>query len=197
MSHHQPKELRRAEILEAAARCFARSGYHQTTMDDVVQASSLSKGALYWHFKSKQTLFTALVAQWHDQVLAAISREDQVERRPADGLRAVLVSIGRLATARRDLLRVYVDCLAMAGRDPALAAAAKEVREAIGATVRALLNRGMAMGAFRHISVEPLAWHIQAMIDGTLLAAHGIPDGERDTVNWNAIANALLEMLEV
>ncbi|MGW7172195.1 TetR/AcrR family transcriptional regulator [Streptomyces xanthophaeus] len=52
---------RRAQILAAAATVFARQGYHGARMDDIVKESGLSKGALYWYFKSKEELATALV----------------------------------------------------------------------------------------------------------------------------------------
>ena len=55
----EPPEARRAQILEAALRCFAEKGYHVATMDDLVRASGLSKGSLYWHFRSKEEVFLA------------------------------------------------------------------------------------------------------------------------------------------
>jgi AcrR family transcriptional regulator len=47
--------------MDAALACFARKGYHNTTMDDIVAESGLSKGTLYWYFKSKDDLFLSLV----------------------------------------------------------------------------------------------------------------------------------------
>jgi len=55
--------VRRAQILGAAATVFARQGYHGSRMDDIVKEAGLSKGALYWYFKSKEELATALVHQ--------------------------------------------------------------------------------------------------------------------------------------
>ena len=52
-------EERRAQILQAASTCFSRKGYHQTTMDDIVEEAGLSKGGVYWHFSSKKELFLA------------------------------------------------------------------------------------------------------------------------------------------
>jgi len=57
---HEPPEARREQILLAALSCFADKGYHATTMDDLVRASGLSKGSLYWHFGSKEEVFLAL-----------------------------------------------------------------------------------------------------------------------------------------
>ena len=58
---------RRAQILQAAATVFARSGVDGARMDDIVAESGLSKGSLYWYFDSKQEIVTALV----DEVLRA------------------------------------------------------------------------------------------------------------------------------
>ena len=55
------KEARRAQILDAAVRCFARRGYYATTIEDVVQETGLSRGALYLYFPSKQDLVFALI----------------------------------------------------------------------------------------------------------------------------------------
>ena len=50
---------RRAQIIDAARRCFQRDGVHATTMDDIVRASGLSAGAVYSYFKSKDELTLA------------------------------------------------------------------------------------------------------------------------------------------
>ena len=64
MTQHKTKEERRTQILDAAAQCFAEKGYHAASMDDLVKASSLSKGAIYWHFKGKREIFRSLLERW-------------------------------------------------------------------------------------------------------------------------------------
>lgn len=51
--------LRRQEIIEAAYRCFARSGFHQTTMRDIYAEAGLSAGAIYHYFTSKEEIIEA------------------------------------------------------------------------------------------------------------------------------------------
>lgn len=58
---------RRAEIIDAALRCFARSGYQRTTMADIISESGLSAGAIYGYFGGKQELLVAVA----DHVLGA------------------------------------------------------------------------------------------------------------------------------
>jgi AcrR family transcriptional regulator len=51
---------RRGEILEAATACFAREGFHATSMRDIYRECGLSAGAVYNHFASKQEIVRAL-----------------------------------------------------------------------------------------------------------------------------------------
>jgi AcrR family transcriptional regulator len=53
------KVARRAQIVEAAIRCFHRNGFHPTTMDDIVRESGLSAGAVYTYFSGKDQLIAA------------------------------------------------------------------------------------------------------------------------------------------
>lgn len=49
-------EERKDQILDAASEVFAEKGVHETRMDDIVKQSGLSKGTLYWYFKSKDEI---------------------------------------------------------------------------------------------------------------------------------------------
>ncbi len=67
----EKRQARKAQILEAATRCFARDGFHRTTMEEVVRESGLSPGAIYCYFRSKQEMVEAISAVRHarDQAL--------------------------------------------------------------------------------------------------------------------------------
>ena len=51
----------RDELLAAALRVFARRGYREAGVDEIAAEAGYSKGALYWHFSSKEELLTALL----------------------------------------------------------------------------------------------------------------------------------------
>ena len=51
---------RREHILDAALRCFARAGFHRTTMHDICREAAVSPGALYIYFDSKEALIAGL-----------------------------------------------------------------------------------------------------------------------------------------
>lgn len=54
-------EDRQKQILLAAAECFARKGFHQTTMDDIAREAGISAGLIYRHFAGKEDLIIELV----------------------------------------------------------------------------------------------------------------------------------------
>lgn len=54
------QRARREHILDAAERCFARSGFHRCTMHDICREAEISPGALYVYFASKEALIAGL-----------------------------------------------------------------------------------------------------------------------------------------
>jgi AcrR family transcriptional regulator len=53
-------EARRQQVLDAAFACFARQGFHQTTVDDICRESELSPGVVYKYFRSKEEIIEAV-----------------------------------------------------------------------------------------------------------------------------------------
>ena len=54
------QRARRENILDAALRCFARGGFHATTMQDICKEAAVSPGAVYVYFASKEDLIAGL-----------------------------------------------------------------------------------------------------------------------------------------
>ncbi|MFR9751513.1 TetR/AcrR family transcriptional regulator [Nocardia sp. 004] len=73
-------ERRRQQILDAAQLCFARTGFHETSMQDVFAESELSAGAVYRYFKSKDELITALATQTTVQLRRVM--HEAIQREP-------------------------------------------------------------------------------------------------------------------
>lgn len=62
MAKLSPETLRERSdhILDAAGRCFARTGFHRTTMQDICREAAVSPGALYLYFSSKEALIAGI-----------------------------------------------------------------------------------------------------------------------------------------
>ncbi|MFE4664238.1 TetR/AcrR family transcriptional regulator [Streptomyces sp. NPDC056716] len=63
-------DARRRQILDGAARCFARGGFHATSMQDVLKEADLSAGAVYRYFSGKDELIAAIVEEVIEHALA-------------------------------------------------------------------------------------------------------------------------------
>jgi AcrR family transcriptional regulator len=61
-------DARRRQILDGAAVCFARNGFHATSMQDVLKEADLSAGAVYRYFSGKEELIGAIVEEVLGQV---------------------------------------------------------------------------------------------------------------------------------
>jgi len=88
-------EARRNQILDAAWACFARRGYHQTTMQDIARDAGISAGAIYRYYASKEAVLAAITernTQRYMELLADIQSE-------AEGPMDVLSSVGQTMMA--------------------------------------------------------------------------------------------------
>ena len=56
-------------ILNQAMRIFLAKGYHGTSIEDITRAAKLTKGALYWHFRSKEDLLKRIVEEYEKRFL--------------------------------------------------------------------------------------------------------------------------------
>jgi len=128
----------REQLLDAAARVFARQGYDGTRILDIVREAGISTGAVYGRFRSKNELLRE----------AVVSRS--VERTHLDGADRVADMLVRGATVRRrslsDAEAMRLEALVVARRDPevaqALADAEAELRRRVAPFVQAAIDDG-------------------------------------------------------
>jgi TetR/AcrR family fatty acid metabolism transcriptional regulator len=90
------KSATRERILDAAAEVFAQKGYHSSVVDDIVHDSNTSKGAVYFHFPSKQEIFLALVSRLADTLIN--STQDAITEQQ-DGLAKFDAALGTVFEA--------------------------------------------------------------------------------------------------
>lgn len=101
-------ESTRERILDSALDIFSRKGYHDTRLDEIVEDSHTSKGAIYFHFPNKERLFLALVDQFADllerRVVEAIQKEKKGIARVRIALETCLETFGRYRRPAKILL---------------------------------------------------------------------------------------------
>jgi len=87
-----PADERRQQLLAVACDLFARSGFHETSMDDIAEAAGVTKPVLYQHFPSKRALYLELLEDTGRRLLdrlgEATARVTSGRARVEEGFRA-------------------------------------------------------------------------------------------------------------
>jgi AcrR family transcriptional regulator len=82
-------------ILDEAAKAFARNGYAGTSLNDVIAATGLTKGAFYFHFPSKEALalevFRSKQQEWAAKAVAAAGTKERALDKLVEMMRATCV----------------------------------------------------------------------------------------------------------
>jgi AcrR family transcriptional regulator len=105
------RQARRAQVLRHAKRIFARKGYHQTNIADIIAQARIARGTFYLYFQNKKDLFQELL----DQVLRELSTRIQRirlgadELSPADQLRNNLRRVLEFVLAERELTDILLN----------------------------------------------------------------------------------------
>lgn len=169
MATHASPEERRAQILVAAQICFGKTGYHKTKMDDIVAAAGLSKGALYWHFKSKEEIFLALFDEFERQIFAAW---DDLEGVGAlEALRREGEVVLETIMSDRSLVETWSEFL----KHPLARERFASVYDQSRARLRATIDSGIASGELAPCDAIHAAAAVTGLIEGLLLQALADP----------------------
>lgn len=175
LSYQQmPVHETRDRIIASAARVFGQKGYQRASLDAVAADAGMTKGAIYWHFKSKNDLFFVLLDQRFCQHtsplmgdLDAMVREG---RNPLEGMTEIFHAGLRRCTEDPEWARLYLECLSL-GRDA-------EVRERLSVfydqvwAMSAGLTRELQAHDLAPADIDPKVAAIfwTALFDGLVLA---------------------------
>jgi AcrR family transcriptional regulator len=97
--------LRRDQFVDAAQELIASKGYARLSIQDVLDATGTSRGALYHYFDSKASLLEAVIDRMTQAVLAAVAPEMDDPSLPArEKLQRLFAGIGAWKTERKDLM---------------------------------------------------------------------------------------------
>jgi TetR/AcrR family transcriptional regulator, transcriptional repressor of aconitase len=186
------KEGRRTQILNAAVRCFARRGYYETTIEDLVAETGLSRGALYLYYPSKEAIYLAISERWSCGLEAAIRARLAPDLSPAAILQVVIIVTGEHVQAETDACRILMEGWNLAYHIPALAERNAQQQAHSVSALGQLLHAGIAAGEFRaDIRVEVQARMLMATLHGLMVQWHRQPG----SVDWHAVAQETIRGL--
>jgi len=183
---------RKEQIRRAALACFGRAGYHQTTMDQVAAEGGVSKGTLYWHFKSKQELFVSLfetlmneLAERWEAILAA-EKGGAVAK-----LRSSLGFFRRDVEPLLPMLTLVIEAWTRIREDPQLAEQARRAFGRFQNGLRDILVEGVQEGVFEVESPGEASFVLMTLVNGLVLRmSSGLwqPD-------WDAVLDSVGQLM--
>ena len=174
-----PSEDKRAIILAAAVRVFAREGYHDARVGDIAKEAGVAYGLVYHYFRSKEAVLEAVFRETWGAMLTAISSVEERGGAATDQLRRVCAIVLRSWATDPDLIRVLVREVV---RSPQIQREIDEISQAFAALER-IIERGQEDGTFTtELRSRTVAWMLYGALEEILTGwvMGQLPDGEDD-----------------
>ncbi|MEJ2596888.1 MAG: TetR/AcrR family transcriptional regulator [Anaerolineales bacterium] len=163
-------EERKNQILDAATQVFMQKGFDKARMDDIVEQTGLSKGTLYWYFKSKYDIIITIL----DRIFLDIF--DKLDSQQKDGHLSASEALWQFTEdAIQDykkmlsLMPVAYEFLALAFRNKVVQKALKQYMEHYMEVLVPIIQRGIDTGEFRPVDASEAAIAAGAIFEGTIL----------------------------
>jgi AcrR family transcriptional regulator len=162
----------RDHIVKAADELFYRQGYEHTSFAHIADAVGISRGNFYHHFKTKDEILGAVIAERLANTRAMLAQWESGSEHPSDRIRAF---INILIANRKEIMRhgcpVGTLCAELAKLEHASQAAANE----LFALFRTWLGRQFTLLG-READADALAMHVLAMSQGVATLANAFGD---------------------
>lgn len=107
------------EILNAATEVFLEKGYSNTTMEDIINATTLSKGGFYYYFKStKEIFFRILDRRTNIEIMGDIDKENIDKKTKEEIIDEIAENLAKTVLERFDERTLYMMAVTEVINDP-------------------------------------------------------------------------------
>ena len=172
------QNLRKEQILDAALKVLVQNGYEQSRMDDVVKLSKLSKGAIYWYYKSKKEMYLDLVNFWVLRYSVNLNHIVEEEALPSLQLKDLFQYFIDQYESDPQPFIALTDFWSMAQKDEDFRKKLQKVYTHFLELLEGIIDRGVKSGEFKKLDVRMTALSIMVNIESinwfTLFEIHGV-----------------------
>jgi AcrR family transcriptional regulator len=162
-------EERKEQILDAATEVFAQKGFDHARMDDIVEETGLSKGALYWYFKSKDDIIFGIMDRMFQLEFKELEELKQTGTSASEALMAFAdVAIKDINRMLR-FMPVTYEFLALAFRNKLVQKAIKQYMNSYVSLLDPMIQAGINSGEFKQVNPRDVSAAVGAIIEGTVL----------------------------
>ena len=184
-------EETRNRILQSALRLFSETGYDATGVAGICGAAGVSKGAVYHHFETKQSVFLQLLEEWLQQLdrdlQAALGEAPTV----VDCLLGMAARARGVFSAANGRLSILLEFWAQARKEPVVwdraIAPFRRYREVFADIIR----KGIDEGSLAPVDADKAAQALMSLAVGIILQGVLDPKGAR----WDRVIQDTIGML--
>jgi len=172
------QDLRKDQILDAALTVLVQNGYEGSRMDDVVSESQLSKGAIYWYYKSKKDMYLDLVNFWVIRYSATINHLVENDQSAPDQLKSLFNYFIDQYESDPDPFIALTEFWSMAQKDDDFRAKLQKVYSQFLEVLEKIIAKGVKDGDFKKLDIRITAMSIMLNVESinwfTLFDTHGV-----------------------
>ena len=191
------KNKRKHQILTAALAVAVEKGYSDSRIDDIVQNSKLSKGTIYWYYKSKKDVYLALVDYWFKQysseVLSQIEKKQSASKKLINLFQYFINQFDTNPT----VFKILTEFWSLSKRDPDFNHKFQKLYQAFLKYIITIIEEGISSKEFKNVNPRITALSILINVEGihwfTLFQKSGVEAKEY----INTISNFILSGLKM
>jgi AcrR family transcriptional regulator len=162
-------EERKNQILDAAEDVFTRKGFDDARMDDIAEGTGLSKGALYWYFKSKDDLIIAVLDRIFMVAFKQLETDKGQHLSETELIQQFTEEVIREYKKMLHMMPIAYEFLALAFRNKTVQKALKQYVKIYMDALVPTIQRGIDAGEFRQVDALEAAIAAGAIFEGTIL----------------------------
>ena len=168
MENIKTKDSTKHQILDAAMHVFVRNGYSKTTMDDIVNHSGLSKGAIYHYYGSKKELFLSLIDHWENYFFIDIINKDLSLSSSDDLLREIVMDVVYAFKHKKYVFLAELEFWSLANHDIDVRDKTKTLYIKLLHLFKNIIKKGIERNEFKNIDIEIGSLSIMTSIQGII-----------------------------
>ena len=182
------KHQRKNQIMNAALSVAVKKGYSNSRMDDIVKKSKLSKGAIYWYYKSKKDVYLDLVDHWFKQYSSDVLIKIEAKKSASDKLNALFQYFSSQFVKNQSVFKILSEFWSLSKIDPDFNDKLQKVYQVFLEYIIKIIQEGISLKEFKNVDPRITALSILINVEGihwfTLFEKSGVEAKEYiDTIS--------------
>lgn len=184
-------QVRRQQVLEAAADCFRRRGFHGASMAEIAKTAEMSPGHIYNLFKNKDEVIAAIVERDRDEVIQNIQQTQDAD----DVVSAMIACVQESMEDTNQISNaaLNLEVLAEAGRNPKLAAVVQDSETVIRNKAMAVIRKALGPAAE---TLSPHEIEARATVVGTIFNGLMVMSISQPEMNKPAVTEVIQRVMK-